>query len=193
MCRSDPVEFLNYLDEFHWIRYFDLAERWAKRIGRERVHIRVMEPGQVVDPVADIRALAGMELDTQAGSGETGMQEEQLNASLPSDQLELLRRLGTFRYPDAVRMKVINAARKVASAAGTNVYAREIRQLIVDHFAGQNQKLASLYLGRSDGVLFRDMEFPENPKEPAGGRDHRAVYSFIRGIIREFNRGSGQS
>ncbi len=190
LCRCDPVEFLKYLDDFHWIRYFDVAERWAKYLGHEHVHIRVMEAGQVEDAVADFCALAGISQEPGSHLFREGLQEDALNANLPAEQLELLRRLGTLGYPNAVRTKIGNAVRKAGGAAGTNVYSREIRQLIVDQYAVQNQKLAKEFLQRADAVLFRNREFPAGPPE-RDTQDKRSIIAFIRGIIEEFSSGGG--
>jgi hypothetical protein len=155
LCRCDPVEFLKYLDEFHWIRYFDVAERWAKYLGQEHIHVRVMEPGQVEDAVADFCTLVGIRQD-----------------------------------PNAVRTKIGNAVRKAGGAAGTNVYSREIRQLIIDQFAVQNQKLAKEFLQRTDAILFRNKDFPAAPPE-RDTQDKKPIIAFIRGIIDEFSPGRG--
>jgi len=195
LCRSDPIEFLEHLDEFHWIRYFDTAERWAARIGRERVRVRVLERGQIEDPVADICELAGMGPKLDSKNDRIALCEEQLNGSLPANQLHMLRRLGTIQYSAAVRAKITNAVRNAGGSANanTNVYRREIRQLIIGHYAPQNEKLAGLYLGRSDGVLFRDNEFPQDPADRNDGMDQRLIYMFIRKIINEFNPGIGDT
>jgi hypothetical protein len=187
LFQCSPFEFLDHLDEFYWIHYFDTVSRWAKPLGAQRVHVRVVERGQVEDPVADFRALAGIDLEPQIAGVAIEAQEDRLNGSLPTQQLELLRRLGTLKYSDAVRTKITNAARRAGASGNSNVYCREIRQLIVDRYAAQNQKLATQHLGRSDGVLFRDTGFPEDPVDLGDGIDEGVMYAFIRKLIYEFN------
>jgi hypothetical protein len=187
LCQCNPLEFLDHLDEFYWIHYFDTVTRWTKHLGAEHVHVRVLERGQVEDPVADFRSVAGIDLGPQPMGEEIAAQEERLNGSLSSLQLELLRRLGTLKYTDAVRTKITNAARRASAPANSNVYCREVRQLIVDRYAAQNQKLATQHLGRSDGRLFWDAGFPEDPGETEERIDERVMYIFIRKLINEFN------
>jgi hypothetical protein len=193
LCQCNPIEFLDHLDEFYWIRYFDTVERWAGRLGRERVHVRVLERGQVENPVADFRELAGIDLDPGPAVAGIAAQEDRLNASISPRQLELLRRLGTIGYSDDVRTKVTNAARQASVSTATNVYGREIRQLIVARYTMQNQKLATKHLGRSDGELFREKDFPEDPIDLANAINEDVLYAFIRKLIDEFNPGIGDN
>src|SRR5579862_4732905 len=121
-----PTEFLGHLNEFHWIRYFDTVERWANAIGAEHLHLRVVEKGQIQDPVADICDLCGIEFPLKVVS------VARVNESLPADQIEILRRLGTLRYSHEVRAMINLAVAKLPSSATSNVYPRAVRRLILE-------------------------------------------------------------
>ena len=60
------MNFWSTCPEFHWIRYFDLVERWALLVGPTAVHVRVLEQGRVDDPVADLCSLIGIDRDVVA-------------------------------------------------------------------------------------------------------------------------------
>lgn len=186
LCQCNPIEFLDYLDEFYWIRYFDTVERWAGRLGVERIHVRVAESGQVEDPVADFNEVAGIDLGPASAEPQAALAADRIDREVSSQQLEMLRRLGTLGYSDSVRIKITNAVRRASATTGTNVYHREVRQLIVDRYAIQNQKLARQYLGRSNGDLFRDAAFPDDPVGLEDGLDEDVLYAFIRKLIYEF-------
>ncbi len=180
LSRATPVEFLSHLDDFYWICYFDTLERWAAKLGRERVHVRVFEAGQIEDPVADLCDLCGMRalLDVEVGK---------LNESLPADQVEILRRLGLNEHSDGMRWAVQRALMKVPSTASAEIFPRSIRSLILGKYATQNQKVAERYLHRPDKVLFRDLSMANSPDSLEQTVDTEQLFSFVRHLIEELS------
>lgn len=183
--RCNPVEFLEYLPEFHWIRYFDLVERWALLVGPTAVHVRVLEQGQVDDPVADLCSLIGIDRDVVAAGPPADGRRQEWDACLPADQIEILYRLGSIEYPGNVRQKIVAALGRLGGSAGNNVYRPELRRLIVARYHLQNQKLARKFLGRADGDLFRVSAYPAGAHNSGKGPDEQRVIAFIRNLIDE--------
>lgn len=179
LSRCTPSEFLDHLNEFHWLRYFDTIERWAKSIGKERIHIRIIEKGQIQDPVADLCDLCGIDFVLNAGLA------ERVNQSLPADQIEVLRRLGTVQYPAEIRTKINLALSKAPGSSSTNVYPSSVRRLILERYAIGNQRVAERYLGRSDRILFRNQDFPAIPQDK-NRIDDTLLISFARNLIDVF-------
>jgi hypothetical protein len=175
LCRSTPTEFLAHLDEFHWIRYFDLLERWSAKLGKERVRVRVFEAGQIENPVADFWDLCGVDFPLETGY--------RLNASVPVDQLELLRRLGMLQFSPNVRYQIIRALGELPNSGMYNAFPASIRRLVLDRYTTQNQKVAEQYLGRTDKILFRDLDMRGNASSAPPSLSDDFILSFVRILI----------
>jgi len=177
LARTTPLGFLDHIERFEWLRYFDVLERWERVLGREKLHVRVVEKGQVSDVVADLFEICG--LPPPAALHRT-------NESAPASQLELLRRLELIKHPNNARVVVLDAlARLAVPSASTNVYPAAVRQLVYQRFATQNEKVARVYLDRLDGVLFRDTNFPNDVPNIDGSAplDEGMLLSLIGNLI----------
>lgn len=183
LARASPLEFLNHLDEFYWIRYFDTLDRWAKKLGRDRIRARVLEEGQIENAVADMCDLCGIDFVLER-------QVERTNESLPSDHIEILRRLDTNSYSNDVKTVINRALSRVPSTCSPLVFPKSIRQLILGRYSIQNQKAAEHYLGRSDRVLFKDTSFPDAPESIDPPVSAEQLLALIRNIIDEFTSAS---
>jgi hypothetical protein len=178
IARATPLEFLSRLGEFHWLNYYDMLGPWMKALGRRNVHLRVLESGQVQDPVADMFDLCGVDfvLERQIA--------DRTNESVPVEHLEVLRRLGTLRYTPKVRRSIVEALGKVPSSGNSNAFAPTVRQLILARYEEQNRLVAEDYLRRKDATLFYDRDFPAAaPGGPGVPLGEDALLAFARGLI----------
>jgi hypothetical protein len=176
LSATTPLQFLNHLDRFPWIRYHDMLERWGALLGREKVRVRVFEREQISDVVADMFELSGASPPTR---------DYRTNESAPASQLELLRRLRLFKLPTVARMAVLDALERIGDEGGTNVYPAAIRRMLLQRYQVQNQRVARDYLGRADGILFRDTNYPDEiPNvDGAGQLDQAVLLEFIGNLI----------
>ena len=167
--RMDPVAFLDTIADFHWLDYAALIERWQEVLGRGRVAIGILEPGQVEDVTSDFLGQLGLSRDGFV------FRDERTNDSLPVHLLEIARSLELFDMRPGQRMRVLNALRAgladKATAART-VYSPGERTGILARFAESNRRLAREAFGREalflepppgpDDAYFR---FPDLPRE----------------------------
>jgi hypothetical protein len=186
IARCNPVEFLGHLDEFHWIHYFDTIERWAKVVGKDRMHIRIMERGQIQDPIADMCDICGVDFLLENSLA------KRANESLPAAQLRILRDLGIMQYSPDVRLMVMEAVRKIPAPPEIDVYPSAIRRMIMNRYAPGNGMVAEIYLGRKDRILFRDADFPDNAVGRENAPDDELLYGFARGLIEVFCPDAGR-
>jgi hypothetical protein len=178
LARTTPLEFLEYIDRFHWLRYFDLLERWERAVGRENLHVRVAERGQVSDVVTDVFEVCDLPVPQDVHRD---------NESAPAWQLELLRRLKLIDHRNnRARMALLDALATMQNqSTSTNVYSAAVRRLIYEHFASENEKVARVYLDRPDGVLFRDTNFPDELPGPGGAApmDEELLMSLVWKLV----------
>ena len=151
--RMDPQAFLAAVDDFHWIDYQRLLDRWAEVLGEDRVGVSVLEKGQVEDTTADFLARLEVARDGLEGDG------ERVNDSLPVHVLEIARHLGLYELKGARRMKLLNALRagladRAPAELVSTVYSPEERNRVIDRFDASNRVAARRFLGRE--ALFLD-------------------------------------
>lgn len=167
--KMGPRAFLDTIEEFHWLDYAALVERWAAVLGKERVGIAIVEPGQVEDVRDDFLARLGVPgegLDRAAG---------RMNDSLPVQMLEIARHLGIWEMRPAQRNRLLRALRAALAdktPAAKTVFSPAQRQTILARFAAANRALAERHFNRSD--LFLEplpsqdepfFDFPDLPRE----------------------------
>ena len=108
-------------------------------LGRGRVAIGILEPGQVEDVTSDFLGRLGLSRDGFV------FRDERTNDSLPVHLLEIARSLELFDMRPGQRMRVLNALRAgladKATAART-VYSPGERTGILARFAESNRRLA---------------------------------------------------
>jgi len=180
-ARCTPSEFLRHLEDFYWINYFETVERWGAVVGKDHIHIRILEKGQIQDPIADLCDICGFDFELQ--------QElpHRANESLPAAQLKILRNLGMAQYPPGVRNKIIEAVMRVPVLPSKEVYPIPIRRMILDRYKIGNYKLAEHYLGRKDGILFRESGFSDSPASAENNLEEDQLYCFARNLIDVFS------
>lgn len=140
-----PDEFLASIEDFYWLDFSKLLERWEAAIGAQNVSIGVLEKGQVGDVVDDFVDRVGLCRD------KLSFGEKRINDSLPVHVLEIARHLGLVGMAPFERMRVLGAIRAglADKAAPTStVYSPEERQSVLDRFAFSNHEVARRYFGR---------------------------------------------
>jgi len=179
LARGTPQQFLGHLQDFHWLKYYDLVDRWSKAVGKENVHIGILEKGQIEDPCADLCDFCGVNILLENFVG------NRANESMPAGQLNILRSVGMARYGARIRTMIMAAAEKVPDTGDANVYPRAIRRMISDRYAVGNQMVAEQFLGRKDRILFRDNYFPDAPSDASFHPDEDQLFCFTRNLIEE--------
>jgi len=153
-----PREFLECLDEFHWLDFECMLGLWERALGREKVAVRIIEKGQVEDAIGDFLGHAG--IDRNALKFDASAQ----NDSLPTETLEYVRRAGMYDIANPERVAIIGFLQEVAKSAGCKartLYTAAERQGVLDRFEASNRAVAQHWFGRDD--LF--LEGPPDDKD----------------------------
>jgi len=153
-----PQEFLGCLDEFHWLDFSTMLTLWEGALGKDRVHVRVIEKGQVTDAIGDFFALTG--IDGSRLKMDVALQ----NDSLPTEMLEYARAAGMYEIRNPERVAIIEFLQAAAKSAGCNartLYTAAERQAVLDRFAASNAEVARHWFGR-------EALFLESPPDDGG-------------------------
>jgi hypothetical protein len=153
-----PQEFLGCMEEFHWLDYERLVERWETALGAGGVVARVVEAGQVTDTIGDFLGQIGVD------RASLRIESRQQNDSLPPEMLEFARRAGMYDLPGSTRAAVIRLLQQVAKTAGCSaktLYTADERRAVLDRFEASNNAVAQRWFGR-------ERLFLEDPPDDAG-------------------------
>ena len=176
-----PAEFLGEIDRFHWIDYFSLLERWAKRIGKENIDVGVVETGQVTDVVGDF--LRRFDLHPEG----MDLRRPRLNRSLPAPVLEFARRMNHADLPRAKRQLVSEALSHISGDVGPvlPIYPPDARTGVIERFAESNGKVAEQYLERQSRELFLEGRVAEDAPflEPALPASETLVSDIVQPFV----------
>lgn len=140
-----PAEFLGCLDEFYWLDFERMLGLWEAALGREKVHVRIIEKGQVTDAIGDFLALAGID------GSKLRLDAALQNDSLPTEMLEYVRAAGMYDIKNPERVAIIEFLQAAAKSAGCNaktLYTAAERQSVLDRFAASNAAVARHWFGR---------------------------------------------
>ncbi|GAA2016447.1 hypothetical protein [Brevibacterium samyangense] len=132
--------------------YYALAEEWARHIGKNHVFVKPYERTQFVngDIIADFLSILGV--DDLSGSRRT---KGDPNPSLTRDQVHILESFvaaGIDSQIDGVLRKPFG----IPSGSSSHLLSPDAREEILKTVDDGNSRLAREYLGRPDGILFRD-------------------------------------
>jgi hypothetical protein len=153
-----PGEFLGCLDEFYWLDFDRMLALWEGALGRQKVHVRIIERGQVSDAIGDFFTLTGID------ASRLRLEDTLQNDSLPTEMLEYVRAAGMYDIKNPERVAIIEFLQGVAKSAGLKaktVYTAAERQGVLDRFARSNAAVARHWFGR-------DALFLENPPDDGG-------------------------
>jgi hypothetical protein len=167
--RMSKDEFLASIDDFYWLDFHTMLLRWSTLIGKDKLSVAVIEPGQVEDVTSDFVQRAGLP------SAELMPIERRDNDSLPVHVLEVARQLGLFELPPKARIRVISALTRGLSDKACperTILSPEERTKILLKFEHSNRNVAKEFLSRD--ILFHEpppaagepyFRFPEMSKE----------------------------
>lgn len=145
--RMSKDEFLASIDDFYWLDFHVMLTRWCDVIGKDKLSVAVIEPGQVEDVTSDFVQRAGLP------SAELMPIERRDNDSLPVHVLEVARQLGLFELPPKTRSRITLALCKSladkASPART-IFSPTERSTMLEKFDSSNQLVATKFIGRKE-------------------------------------------
>jgi hypothetical protein len=153
-----PQEFLGCIDEFYWLDYEKMLALWEGALGRDKVHVRVIEKGQVTDAIGDFFVLTGID------GSKLAMDVALQNDSLPTEMLDYVRAAGMYEIRNPERVAIIEFLQAAAKSAGCNartLYTAAERQAVLDRFAASNAAVARHWFGR-------EALFLESPPDDGG-------------------------
>jgi hypothetical protein len=140
-----PKEFLDCLDEFHWLDFARMLGLWEQALGRDKVTVRIIEKGQVEDAIGDFLGHVGIDAKTLAFDASAQ------NDSLPTETLEYVRRAGMYDIANPERVAIIGFLQDVAKSAdckARTLYTAAERQGVLDRFEASNRATAQHWFGR---------------------------------------------
>ena len=175
-------------------RYHDVLAEWREAFPQARFVVRPYERGQLVDgdAVADFARHTGLPIDPAP----PGMRP---NQTLDATSIAFLDRLND-RVPKLAAPRTLHPGRVMVRAALERRAADGVKRprialgrasalAFLDHYAAQNEAVARLWLGREDGVLFREpVEGPdEDVIDPlaSGGEAVEEVVDLCAAIVEE--------
>lgn len=153
-----PKEFLGCLDEFYWLDFDKMLALWEAALGREKMHVRVIEKGQVTDAIGDFLALTGVD------GSRLKLEMTLQNDSLPTEMLEYVRAAGMFDIKNPERVAIIEFLQAAAKSAGCNartLYTTAEREQILERFGASNRAAARHWFDREELFL-------EGPPDDSG-------------------------
>lgn len=140
-----PGEFLACVDDFYWINFERTLGLWAAALGKSKVHVRILEKGQVEDAITDFLAIIGVD------KAKIDLDTVPQNDSLPVETLEFVRRAGMIDLKPVKRMAIMNFLRNVVSSpkhSGSTLFTAVERQALLDRFADSNRAVARTWFDR---------------------------------------------
>ncbi|MEM0905976.1 MAG: hypothetical protein AAGJ94_01340 [Pseudomonadota bacterium] len=140
---------------------------WADVFGDDAIKLRVQEKSQLVggDLVSDFCDAVGVGLD-----GSEFYPERELNVSPGPKSLEMLRQLGIAKRKSAPTAKwwvlyemygariLSYGGKKGWNDTPARLFSADLLRTIRDHFRQQEEWAAQRFLGRRDGLLFRERQ-----------------------------------
>jgi hypothetical protein len=146
-----PTQFLECLEEFYWLDFDTLVNRWAAAVGKDKLHVRLIEKGQVRDSVIDCLNLVGLQPSFLT------LNQASQNDSLPIETLEFARRSNMIDMRPGKRSNVIEFLKTVGHSqtyTGKTLYTAEQRRSVLARFEDANNKLARSWFNRD--TLFQE-------------------------------------
>ncbi|QXD15655.1 hypothetical protein GQ464_001540 [Rhodocaloribacter litoris] len=156
----DARTFLAGLDPvtYDWYR---LAEAFAAYFGRERVHVRPYERAQLAggDTVLDFFTVAGMPWP------EEGEPSSPVGVGYDRVAVEIARRCNAVFDGNERKLlaQLLQATGERRPHGPFSLFDPATRERLVAAHAASNARLARVFLGRRDGVLFREPVCAEPP------------------------------
>jgi hypothetical protein len=152
--------------------YAAILGLWAGVFGAEAIQVAVYEPGQLVqgDAVSDFIFRAGLE---SKGLGEPDWDPASRNTGLTRDVLafkRLLNKIPKPKYEERIIAGTLRTVSQEMECKGTtkqSLMDTVTRLELLELYTQTNAEVARTYLGRPDGILFRE-PWPESTDSPQG-------------------------
>jgi hypothetical protein len=147
----------------HPLDYFELLGRWAAVFGKENIVVRPYEKQQFKDNdlISDFLSIVGLELTV-----DFARLAKNANPRLPLEALEYMRLLNSLlrdkKMSKAIKKRLIPYCLERFKDSTASLYFEQSlftpaqKRAILERYAPSNQRVAREYLGRPDGLLFRD-------------------------------------
>lgn len=167
--------------------YYALVRRWADRFGKDKVSVRVYEPGQlvqdnsVVDFLSVLRQL-GHEVVAPIPQGRK-------NTGMPSGYVELVRRMAAGGQPGNdlwLRARPVGKQLYADSQGEYWFLSPSQRRALLERYRESNARLAAEFLGRPDGRLFArlDVSWDDAGWKQAFGSTDTLFNAFLDDVVR---------
>lgn len=163
-CITDDFDSWMEEKKYKWfpVDYYAHLKKISDVVGKENLLVRVFERGQFEGEgntlLSDYLRTIGVELTDDFENG-----EEEANFGLSGNFIELKRMMNTmpeylelnnFMWNEMVAASVHQAAQK--DFEKTNMLSYEEQTSFMQQFEESNRRVAQEFLGRKDGILFRE-------------------------------------
>lgn len=170
--------FEEYLDSHDlYLDYYEHIQQFAELVGKENLMVRVYEKQQFVsqDLLTDFSEQLGIKNRNEFAEA---MHANESLAGVYLEVKRLLNRNEAFQHrknvvADYLR-EIAKQSGKTASYAKNQYFFYEKQMAFLAEFEESNQKMAREFLGREDGVLFRD-EIPVPEKKVNKSKKYRLL------------------
>lgn len=142
---ATPEFFLDNIEDFNWIDYQLLINRILNNLDKDKLHLRVVQSGEVKDTTRDFMDFVGLctaRLHPYTHS----------NESLSKGALEIIRRLDLMNVSAGERTKLIEAVKKINIPGDENKIIFDDSQIfyIRDFFFESNSNVAKVFFDREE-------------------------------------------
>lgn len=162
-----PIEPPTPVQRRELLDYEGLCVRWADVFGDDALHVRIFDPREFAngDLITDFLCAGDLNIDPASLR-----KPERQNRGLDPKLLEFLRRFNEYLpfrskatdfKPDPRQGNLMGILERLSTGGGHALPGDWHGQLVAD-FAEGNRKVAERFLGRADGVLFRE-DAPDGP------------------------------
>jgi len=149
--------------------YLAIARRWRDAFGPGSVVVRVYEKGQLKDndAIADFTATLEDLLGRRLDAADWEAAPPNVNSSLPRHVVDVIRRHNTLPAGKALAgsLRDLSALLYQGQRFSHDYAPPDERARLLASRAEENQALAREFLGRADGVLFRDTAVRQSREE----------------------------
>ncbi len=150
--------------------YDTIAEDWQSVVGEGKVVSRAYEPGQLYqqDSVKDFfHVLEGI-LQTKIDTADWARDTDTVNRGLPAHITRLICYFNNNLFSKKLIIPAIKIMAKVLyknSRGSYEIIPPSERKTLLESFAKSNESLAKNFMGRQDGVLFKDLSIKQTDQE----------------------------
>lgn len=185
------ASFKHYIDtgkyKYFNVDYYKRLEEMAQGVGRENIIVRVYEKQQYYggNIISDFLHILGLEM-----TEEYAQADHVVNASLEGACLEVKRLLNNSPIYKSKKNFLVPLLTQVQQEQFGNTgydkgkyFSKEDQLAFMDQFAEGNAAVAKEYLGREDGVLFRDEVVTAEEEEGATRYSSKELVLILGEVI----------